>query len=66
MERHLRCPICRRLTLADSPTFPFCGERCRLVDLGNWLDGRYRIPGAPTPEEEAEPPAAHDEDPDAP
>ncbi len=26
---------------------PFCGERCRLVDLGRWLDGDYRLPGAP-------------------
>jgi endogenous inhibitor of DNA gyrase (YacG/DUF329 family) len=23
--------------------FPFCSERCRLVDLGAWLDGNYRI-----------------------
>ena len=27
--------------------FPFCSERCRLVDLGRWLDGEYRIPGKP-------------------
>jgi hypothetical protein len=26
-------------------TRPFCSSRCRLVDLGNWLGGRYRIPG---------------------
>ena len=24
---------------------PFCTDRCRLVDLGNWIDGRYRIAG---------------------
>jgi endogenous inhibitor of DNA gyrase (YacG/DUF329 family) len=23
--------------------FPFCSERCRLIDLGAWLDGGYRI-----------------------
>jgi uncharacterized protein len=23
--------------------FPFCSERCKLVDLGAWLDGDYRI-----------------------
>jgi endogenous inhibitor of DNA gyrase (YacG/DUF329 family) len=22
---------------------PFCSERCRLADLGKWLDGAYRI-----------------------
>lgn len=25
--------------------YPFCSERCRLADLGNWLQERYRIPG---------------------
>jgi uncharacterized protein len=24
---------------------PFCSERCKLVDLGRWLSGGYRIPG---------------------
>ena len=23
--------------------FPFCSERCRLIDLGAWLDGDYRV-----------------------
>ena len=23
--------------------FPFCSERCKLIDLGRWLDGRYQI-----------------------
>lgn len=27
----------------DVPTFPFCSERCKLVDLGAWLDEAYRI-----------------------
>lgn len=48
-----KCPICRKTfevgTLADLPTFPFCTERCRLVDLGRWIDGDYAIPGAPAP-----------------
>jgi len=26
-----------------NPDWPFCGERCRLLDLDNWLSGRYRI-----------------------
>ena len=30
---------------------PFCSERCRLADLGKWLDGAYRI-GAPVSEED--------------
>jgi hypothetical protein len=27
--------------------FPFCSQRCRLVDLGAWLEGDYRIPTSP-------------------
>ncbi len=27
----------------DFPHRPFCSSRCKLVDLGNWLDERYRI-----------------------
>jgi hypothetical protein len=30
--------------------FPFCSERCHLVDLGRWLGEEYRIPGPPLPE----------------
>lgn len=25
------------------PTFPFCSDRCKLIDLGSWLDEEYRI-----------------------
>jgi endogenous inhibitor of DNA gyrase (YacG/DUF329 family) len=37
---------------------PFCSERCRLLDLGRWLDGDYRIPGEPVtpgPDEDDKP-----------
>jgi uncharacterized protein len=41
----VRCPICsKRLeiqALADLPSFPFCTERCKLIDLGRWIDGTY-------------------------
>ena len=42
------CPICREPAAArrDNPAFPFCSERCRTIDLGHWLDERYRIPTA--------------------
>ncbi len=33
---------------AEAPgRFPFCSSRCRLIDLGRWIDGEYRIPGDP-------------------
>ena len=37
----LPCPICKSPVSVDAKTFPFCCERCRLLDLGNWLDGKY-------------------------
>ncbi|HXE74100.1 MAG TPA: DNA gyrase inhibitor YacG [Candidatus Xenobia bacterium] len=41
----LNCPICRKLTDSErDPDFPFCSARCRLLDLGNWADERYRVP----------------------
>jgi endogenous inhibitor of DNA gyrase (YacG/DUF329 family) len=40
----VRCPICKRETTWDGNSFrPFCSERCRLIDLDNWLAGRYAI-----------------------
>ncbi|HVZ18422.1 MAG TPA: DNA gyrase inhibitor YacG [Terriglobales bacterium] len=39
----LRCPTCRKLVLRDDPDFPFCSERCRLIDLGKWASGGYVI-----------------------
>ena len=41
--RSLRCPICRKLVLRSDPEFPFCSERCRLIDLGRWASDGYVI-----------------------
>jgi hypothetical protein len=43
-----RCPICRNLVAPRSANsaFPFCSDRCRLVDLGKWLGEDYRVPVA--------------------
>jgi uncharacterized protein len=57
-----RCPICGKE--ADSETnadFPFCSERCRLYDLGNWASEKYRIADATFDESQFE-----DIDPQAP
>ena len=38
------CPICRKPTdSAANADFPFCSERCRLLDLGNWAAERYVV-----------------------
>ena len=41
--RSLRCPTCRTLVLAADENFPFCSDRCRLIDLGKWASGGYVI-----------------------
>jgi uncharacterized protein len=46
------CVHCRRHD-ADPRYRPFCSERCRLLDLGAWLDGRYRVAvDGPSPEDD--------------
>jgi endogenous inhibitor of DNA gyrase (YacG/DUF329 family) len=55
------CPTCKKPVTPTEKTFPFCCERCRLVDLGNWLDGRYRVAGEPV---HADPPLADSDDDD--
>jgi endogenous inhibitor of DNA gyrase (YacG/DUF329 family) len=43
--RRVRCPTCRTPTPWNgNPYRPFCSLTCRLVDLGQWLDGHYRVP----------------------
>jgi uncharacterized protein len=50
----IACPICKRV-VEDAPEDyqyrPFCSERCKLVDLGNWLGEKYRISRALQPED---------------
>ena len=39
-----RCPICKAETdSAVHANFPFCSERCRLQDLGNWASEKYIV-----------------------
>jgi uncharacterized protein len=49
----ITCPICKTV-LENAPddheARPFCSARCKLVDLGNWLNESYRIPTAERPE----------------
>jgi endogenous inhibitor of DNA gyrase (YacG/DUF329 family) len=46
MSRVVKCPTCRADVIwEDNPHRPFCSERCRLIDLGAWTEGKYRISG---------------------
>lgn len=52
------CPRCGALApfAAQNKWRPFCSERCKLIDLGDWATERYRVPQSPEPSSEDEPP----------
>jgi endogenous inhibitor of DNA gyrase (YacG/DUF329 family) len=59
----MKCPICGKPVAQDAPEMPFCSERCRLIDLGNWASEKYVI-SSPLPDiDEDEGPAEADDDP---
>lgn len=45
----IACPSCKKGvdSRADDKFFPFCSERCRLLDLGAWFNEQHRIPANP-------------------
>jgi uncharacterized protein len=52
-----RCPICRKPTdSGTNPDFPFCSERCRLLDLSHWASEKYKISEPVIDESTPEPP----------
>ncbi len=48
----LKCPICKKSVDKNNPDFPFCSDRCRLIDLGKWASGAYVISSPVTDIEE--------------
>ena len=48
------CPTCAAPVewRSDNPTRPFCGERCKLIDLGAWANDEYRLPTQDAPQAE--------------
>jgi endogenous inhibitor of DNA gyrase (YacG/DUF329 family) len=60
------CPICKKPVDSEKHAeFPFCSERCRILDLGNWASEKYVV-SDPALEEPApdvlapEDPSSHD------
>lgn len=43
------CPACQKSVAWNqaNPFRPFCSERCKLIDLGEWADEGYKVPGEP-------------------
>lgn len=62
----MKCPVCRTEVDLTSPLVPFCSDRCKLIDLGNWSSERYVISRPVKPEDqldnEYQPHAGDDEE----
>lgn len=52
-KRLVSCPQCKELVeySTENPYRPFCSQRCKLIDLGEWATESYRIPQALKPED---------------
>jgi endogenous inhibitor of DNA gyrase (YacG/DUF329 family) len=66
-----RCPICHKTfkhpeqgQSEKADFFPFCSQRCKLIDLGSWLDARYKVVSSLQSEELDEPTNASTSDTD--
>ncbi len=44
--KQVACPTCKKLAIYDTnnPFRPFCSQRCKMIDLGDWANENYRIP----------------------
>lgn len=52
---NVSCPRCQKKFNYYSSEFrPFCSEKCRLIDLGQWLNESYTVPAHKLTEEEAQ------------
>lgn len=55
MPEQERCRICGKALPGgkDTPTYPFCGKRCKIIDLNRWMSGDYLI-SEPLPQDEVD------------
>jgi len=67
MVTTVKCPTCEHAVewTADNPYRPFCSRRCKLIDLGAWVDGSNHIPGPELQDTEADALLTRDRDDDA-
>jgi endogenous inhibitor of DNA gyrase (YacG/DUF329 family) len=53
----IRCPTCKKVLENVPDDFehrPFCSARCKTIDLGNWLDEKYKVSRPIGPDEDDE------------
>lgn len=48
-QQKITCPTCGKKNTwhADNAFRPFCSDRCKLIDLGEWASGTRKISGDP-------------------
>jgi len=51
------CPICGAAVAwtSENRWKPFCSERCKLIDLGQWATEKYRVPAKEQEPEDGSP-----------
>lgn len=51
----MKCPQCGKEIKDSKPPYkPFCSARCKLIDLGKWISGEYRVPETETDDSDEE------------
>lgn len=48
-KEHIKCPICAKANTwrSENKYKPFCSDRCKLIDLGEWASETRAIPSSP-------------------
>ncbi len=56
--RAVPCPRCGKQVAwtSENTSRPFCGQRCKMIDLGQWATEAYRVPQAEPPDPGADNP----------
>lgn len=56
----IKCPTCKKIMdkaaqqlSRKGKFYPFCSNRCKLIDLGKWLDADYKIAAQENEEDQA-------------
>lgn len=46
-KSNITCPHCgaKKTWRPDNPFKPFCSERCKLIDFGDWASEKHRVAG---------------------
>lgn len=63
MTKIVKCPTCQKqVEWSEKSIFrPFCSDRCRLIDLGEWASEKHTIPAESVPSTEELPFSMGDE-----